>query len=75
MPEPENQSEVARLLRQIQQEYEAAQRGLTGLALGTAKHTFITAKMENMGCCHAELAQHVGERKATELVNEALADL
>ena len=73
--EPENQSKIARLLQQIQQEYEAAQRGLSGLAFGTSKHVFITARMENMGRYHAELTRHVGERKATELVNEALADL
>jgi hypothetical protein len=32
----ENQSEVARLLAQISVEYEAAQRGLTGLASARA---------------------------------------
>ena len=41
----EHGSEVARLLLRISQEYEAAQRGLTGLAFGTSKHEFITAKM------------------------------
>ena len=71
----ENQSEVARLLRQIELEYEAAQRALTGLASGASRHKFITAKMERMGECHAELKQLVGERETTQLVNEALKDL
>lgn len=71
----ENQSEVARLLHQIEQEYEAAQRALTGLASGASRHKFITARMENMGARHQELAQLVGEREATQLVSEALKDL
>jgi hypothetical protein len=41
-------SEVARLRAQIEAEYQAAQRGLTGLAAGTTRHAFITAKMERM---------------------------
>jgi hypothetical protein len=54
-------SEVARLLAQISAEYEAAQRGLTGLSLGSSKHEFITARMENMGQLHAELRNLVGD--------------
>ena len=63
-----NQSEVARLLQQITQEYEAATLGLTGLAYGTSQHAFITARMENMSCLREELATHVGEMTATRLV-------
>jgi hypothetical protein len=54
-------SEVARILAQISAEYEAAQRGLTGLSLGSSKHEFITARMENMGQLHAELRDLVGD--------------
>jgi hypothetical protein len=54
-------SEVARLLSQISAEYEAAQRGLTGLAYGTSKHEFITTRMENMGHIHSELQSIVGD--------------
>lgn len=39
-------SEVARLMSQIQAEREAAERGLYGLASGTAKHAFIEARAE-----------------------------
>jgi hypothetical protein len=35
-------SEVARLLRQIRDEYTSAQRGLTGLAYGSSQHKIIT---------------------------------
>ncbi len=48
-------SEVARLLAQIREEYEAAERGLSGLTQGTSKHEFVTKKMENMGKLHSQL--------------------
>ena len=67
----EQGSEVARLLSQISAEYEAAQRGLTGLAYGTSKHEFITAKMERMGQLQAELQSLVGDQ-AIALVAEQL---
>ena len=67
----EQRSEVARLLAQISAEYEAAQRGLTGLAYGTSQHEFITARMEHMGQLHNELQSIVGD-KAIALVAETL---
>jgi hypothetical protein len=66
----ENVSEVARLLQQIELEYEAASRGLNGLAQGTSQHAFITKKMENMSLMRDELATHVGELDATRLMYE-----
>jgi hypothetical protein len=57
----EQRSEVARLLAQISAEYEAAQRGLTGIAYGNAQHAFITARMENMCQLHAQLRSLVGD--------------
>ena len=57
----EQRSEVARLLSQISEEYEAAQRGLTGLACGVSQHEFITARMERMGQLHTELHSIVGD--------------
>ncbi|GLV60143.1 hypothetical protein KDH_69660 [Dictyobacter sp. S3.2.2.5] len=67
----ENQSEVAQLLRQIEAEYSAAKRGLTGLCTGGSKHSFITARMENIGGHYGRLAQLVGEGRAMRLVLEA----
>jgi len=67
----EQGSEVAKLLSQISAEYEAAQRGLTGLAYGTSKHEFITARMERMGQLHTELQSLVGDQ-AIALVTEQL---
>ncbi len=64
-------SEVALLLSQISAEYEAAERGLTGLSLGTARHDFITARIEQMGKLHTELRELVGD-DAMKLVAQQL---
>ncbi|HEU0003640.1 MAG TPA: hypothetical protein VFQ36_22220 [Ktedonobacteraceae bacterium] len=68
----ENKSEVARVLEQIELEFQAAQRGLYGLAFGTAKHEFITSKMEQMGKLHEKLQTMVGEQEAVKLLAETL---
>lgn len=70
----EQRSEVARLLAQISAEYEAAERGLTGLAMGVSRHEFITARMEHMGQLHNELQTLVGDA-ATAMVAEQLSNL
>lgn len=75
MSELVNQSEVARLRKQYAEEYEAAQRGLSGFASSASRHQFITKKMENMERCQSQLAKLVGERKAARLVSEAVKDL
>ena len=72
LDERENKSEVARLMRQIELEYEAAQRGMYGFAACTAKHEFITARMENMGRCREQLVTLVGEQEATRALAQAL---
>jgi len=75
MSEPGNQSEVARLRKQYEEEYLAAQRGMSGFAVGSSRHQFITKKMEQMERCHTQLAKLVGEREATRLVSETVKDL
>lgn len=67
MQENENKSEVARLLRQIDLEYEAAEQGLNGLA-EVARHDFITARMEQIGVYHSDLQQLVGKQQAMQLL-------
>jgi len=66
----ETRSEVARLMRQIDQEYEAAERGLRGLTFGTAQHTFITKRMEYIADHHQSLIHLVGQQEAARLINE-----
>jgi hypothetical protein len=70
--EPTCKSEVARQLEQIKQQYEAAQRGLSGLAQGTARHAFIATKMKRIGQIHEELQRLVGPEQAIRLVAEML---
>jgi hypothetical protein len=60
-------SEVARLLRQIELEYEAAKRGLKGYAT-VSKHEFITARYDQAGMYQEELAEVIGEKQASDLV-------
>lgn len=69
------ESEVARLLQEIEETYRAAQNGLTGLAQGVSRHEFITSKMERIGLQHASLAHIVGADKAMSLVAERLKDV
>lgn len=69
------QSEVARLLQQIDLEYNAARAALNDLAYGTAQHEFITARMERLSCCHEELSRYVGDQEASRLLVERLGPL
>lgn len=64
-------SDVARLLTQINSEYEAAQRSLSGLAQGISQHQFMTKRMENIAGLHGELRGLVGD-DAMELITEQL---
>ena len=58
-----NQSEVRRLLAQIDAEYAAAKRGLNGLAQGVSQHEYIARCMERVSELHAELSEVVGSRE------------
>ena len=60
-------SEIARLMRQIELEYEAAQRGLEGFAI-TASHDAINARMEKVWDYKQELTKEVGEQAAVKIV-------
>ena len=68
MPE----SEVAQLLRQIEQEYESSKRGLEGFASGTARHDFIHQKTENIGKHHEQLAELVGLEQAIAMIADTI---
>jgi hypothetical protein len=54
-------SEVARLLDQIREEYEAATRGISGSSQGSSRHSFISTRMENMGKLQTQLDELIGE--------------
>jgi hypothetical protein len=63
-----NNSEVARLLQQIREEYTSAVLGLSGLAEGTSKHEVINAKLERISNLHQELQTYVGDEAMTLVV-------
>lgn len=65
-------SEIVRLRHCLRDEYEAAQRGLTGLAQGTVTHTFITACIERMQQYQEEVITLVGVERGMHLVVEVL---
>jgi hypothetical protein len=66
----QQRSEVSRLLAQINDEYEAAQRGLSGLSCGTSQHEFITARLEHMGQLHNALHELVGDAAIAMIAEE-----
>ena len=70
--EQSGKSELARQLEQMTLEYEAARRGLSGLAQGTARHAFIAARMRRMGRIHQEIQRLVGPEQAIQLVADTL---
>jgi hypothetical protein len=69
-----SKSEVAWRLELIKQQYEAAQRGFSGLAQGSARHIFISARMQSIGRIHQELQRLVGPEQAIRLVAETLQE-
>lgn len=65
-----NQSEVARILSQIEAEFYAAQNGLEGFA-ASSRHQAITARMENLGRLQESLQAIAGD-EGTKLFVECL---
>jgi hypothetical protein len=65
------ESEIARIRETIAKEYMAAKWGLTGFAQGTAKHAFISARMERIEEGRKALEAHVGN-EAIALVAETI---
>lgn len=64
------ESEVARLRREIAEEYKAAKLGLQGVASGVTRHMIINAKLARIGQFHEQLVQLVGPQEAIRIVYE-----
>jgi hypothetical protein len=62
------ESELRRLLRQIEEEYNAAYSSMNAFSSGTARHAFINARMGNIDKCRIELTTLVGEEEAIRLM-------
>ena len=67
-----NLSEVARLYERIDCEHQAASWAMSGQAIGTARHWFISRRMERIGAYQEQLAALVGEQASMALVIEIL---
>lgn len=63
-----NKSAVARILQEIDAEYQSALLGMQGLAQGTLQHEFITKKMEEM----ARQIIALGKREGEDTVMQAM---
>jgi hypothetical protein len=63
-----HKSEVACLREEIELQLEAMQRGMYGLASGTARHAFIDARMNRISECQHTLTDYIGEQDADQLV-------
>ena len=63
-------SEVALLRQRIELELEAVRRAMYGPAVGTARHAFISARMNHVGMCRETLAHHIGSEAATQVVGQ-----
>jgi hypothetical protein len=70
-----SESEVARLLKEIELTYQAAKNGLTGLTAGTARHDFITAKMGQLDQYRESLAHIVGADQAMEMLVQVIENV
>lgn len=62
------ESDVARILSRIDQEYQASKRGLEGLSCGSSRHDFIHQKTEAIGQYHTQLTELVGPEQALSLI-------
>jgi hypothetical protein len=72
MESTEYGSVVAHILAQIREEYESAQMGLSGLAIGTARHEVIAQKMTNLGNLQKQLEIYVDPMEAIALIIEQI---
>lgn len=72
MSQPPIVSEVAWLRERIEREHEAASFALTGPAIGTAQHWFISRRMERIGGYQARLSTLVGEQASMEIVIQVM---
>lgn len=66
-----NQSEVAQLMHQLDEERKAVWEGMYGLSQ-VARHQFINAKYEQMMQIADKLSEHVGDDEAMRLLSDAM---
>lgn len=62
---------VAQVMQEIELQNEAAQRGLTGIAI-TSRHAFIIARMERIARIALERRKEVSNEQVVKEVDEAV---
>ena len=70
-----HKSEVARIREEIELQLEAMHRAMYGFASGTARHSFIRARMDRIGEYHHQLTSHLGEKDADQLVSSLYCEI
>jgi hypothetical protein len=61
-------SEIAQIRLQIEMEIESMRQAMSGIALGSARHDFINARMQHICAYQDSLATHLGEASAHHVV-------
>lgn len=69
---PPQRSDVAAMVEGIESQYYAAHSALHALSAGTARHQFITHRMERAGQISEELSTLIGKDAATPLIVDAM---
>ena len=70
-----HKSEVARIREEIELQLEAMQRARYGFASGSARHSFIRARMDRIDEYHQELTDTIGEQDADQLVSNLYSQI
>ena len=63
-------NEIQQLRARIEAEHQACVQGLTGLAEGAARHTFINARIDRMGEAQEQLKELIGEEATSAFLRE-----
>ena len=70
-----HKSEVARIREEIELQLEAMQRVQYGFASGSARHSFIRARMDRIDEYHHKLSDQIGEQDADQLVSTLYSEI
>jgi hypothetical protein len=65
-----NESEVARIRRQIEEESQAMHDAMTGMSM-SAKHDIIIHRYATIGQCRDQLVPLVGDEQASNMMTDA----
>lgn len=70
-----HKSEVARIREEIELQLEAMQRGMYGFASGSARHSFIRARMARIDEYQHKLTAQIGEHDADQIIYNLYSEI